>query len=603
MKDLGWDYADIILISGDAFVDHPSFGTAVIARVLEDQGYNVAIIPQPNWRDDLRDFKKLGKPRLFFGVSAGNLDSMLNHYTAAKRKRSDDAYTSGGKAGQRPDYATNVYCKILKEIYPDVPIIIGGIEASMRRFAHYDFWQDKILNSILETSGADILVYGMGEKAIREISSKLNETEHISSCYDIKQTAYLGRFDDTCETDIKLFSYDEVCNDKQKYAQNFVKVEQETNYISKSRITQITGKNKLIVNPSFPVFSEAEIDEVYDLPYSRLPHLRYKGKEPIPAYEMIRHSVNIHRGCFGACSFCTIAAHQGKYISSRSEKSILEELAKVVSMPDFKGHISDIGGPSANMYKMQGFDLSICEKCKRPSCIFPSVCKNLNTSHLALSELYKKSLKVPGIKKISIGSGIRYDIVLHETKNPSINKQNRDYLELLVSRFVSGRLKVAPEHSSPSVLKLMRKTSFVGFGNLRKIFTKINEKFELNQQLIPYFISGHPGCTEKDMAALTAELKDIGYKPEQVQSFTPTPMTLSTVMYYTGLNPYTGEKLYVALKQEDKDKQLKYFFWYKPEVRKQLANFKTKNIVKESNRTKNTTELKFPKTRNKKTHK
>lgn len=599
MKELGWEYADVILISGDAFVDHPSFGTAVIARVLEDQGYNVAVIPQPNWRDDLRDFKKLGKPRLFFGVSAGNLDSMLNHYTAAKRKRSDDAYTSGGKAGQRPDYATNVYTKILKDIYPEVPVIIGGIEASMRRFAHYDFWQDKILNSILETSGADLLVYGMGEKAIREIATKLDEIGHISSCYDIKQTAYLGSFDDSRETDVKLSSYADVCKDKLKYAQNFVKVEEETNYISNKRITQVTGKSKLIVNPSFAVLSEAEIDEVYDLPYSRIPHQRYNGKEPIPAYEMIRHSVNIHRGCFGACSFCTIAAHQGKHISSRSEKSILEELAKVVSMPDFKGHISDIGGPSANMYKMQGFDLSICEKCKRPSCIYPSVCKNLNTSHLALTELYKKSLTVPGIKKISIGSGIRYDIVLHETKDTTINKHNREYLELLVSRFVSGRLKVAPEHSSTSVLKLMRKTSFVGFGNLRKIFKKINEKFELNQQLIPYFISGHPGCTENDMAALTAELRDIGYKPEQVQAFTPTPMTLSTVMYYTGLNPYTGEKLYVARKQEDKDKQLKYFFWYKPEIRKELGNFQTKKVAKETKRTRNTSEFKSPKTQSK----
>jgi uncharacterized radical SAM protein YgiQ len=577
MKELGWDYADIILVSGDAFIDHPSFGTAVIARVLENQGYNVAIIPQPNWRDDLRDFKKLGAPRLFFGVSAGNLDSMLNHYTAAKRKRSDDAYTSGGKSGQRPDYATNVYSKILKEIYPDVPVVIGGIEASMRRFAHYDFWQDKIINSILETSGADLLVYGMAEKAISEIAAKINDTGLIADCHNIKQTAYLSSFDNKRESDVKLFSYDDVCRDKLKYAQNFVKVEQETNYQSERRITQIIGKSKLIVNPSFPVLSESEIDEIYDLPYNRMPHPRYDGKEAIPAWEMIRNSVNIHRGCFGACSFCTIAAHQGKLISSRSERSILDELKKVAASPGFHGHISDLGGPSANMYKMQGFDLAICAKCKRPSCIFPSVCNNLNTSHQPLSELYKKAAKVPGIKKISIGSGIRYDIALHETKNPAINKQNREYLELLISRFVSGRLKVAPEHSSPSVLKLMRKTSIKGFRELRKIFVKINEKYEINQQLIPYFISGHPGCTETNMAELTDEIRDIGYKPEQVQAFTPTPMTLSTVMYYTGINPYTGEKVYAATKQEDKDKQLKYFFWYKPEVRKELAA-KMKNI-------------------------
>jgi len=570
IQTLGWDYVDVILISGDAYVDHPSFGTAVIARVLEKAGYRVAVLPQPNWRDDLRDFKKLGKPRLFFGVSAGNMDSMLNHYTAAKRLRSEDAYTPGGKTGQRPDYATIVYSNILKNLYPEIPVVIGGIEASMRRFVHYDFWQNKLLTSVLESSKADLLTYGMSEKSILQIAGKLNESGQIYNCYNIKQIAYLSDFKDRKETDIKLFSYKELQSDKLKYAKNFVKVEQESNCNSNRRIIQDLQTKRLIVNPALPVLSEKEIDEIYDLPFSRLPHPRYSGKEPIPAYDMIKHSVNIHRGCFGGCSFCTISAHQGKHISSRSEESVLKELNKVAKMPDFRGHISDIGGPSANMYKMHGFDLSVCEKCKKPSCIFPKVCSNLNTSHAALGELYKKSLKVEGIKKISIGSGVRYDIALHDTKNPSVNKQNREYLELLISKFVSGRLKVAPEHSSPKVLSLMRKTSFNGFRELKVLFDKVNTKFGLNQQLIPYFISGHPGCTEMEMAELAIDTKDMGFKLEQVQAFTPTPMTLATVMFYTEINPYTGEKLFVAKDQKDREKQLKYFFWYKPEVKKDL---------------------------------
>lgn len=572
LKATGWDYVDVILISGDAFVDHPSFGTAVIARVLQNEGYRVAIIPQPNWRDDLRDFKKLGKPRLFFGVSAGNMDSMLNLYTANKRLRSEDAYTPGGKAGQRPDYATNVYSNILKDIFPDVPIVIGGIEASMRRYAHYDYWQNKLLTSVLESSNADLLTYGMSEKSIIQIADKLNASGKIEDCYSINQIAYLTNFTDRKESDIKLFSFKDIKSDKLKYGQNFVKVEQESNCTSNNRIIQDLQNKRLIVNPTFPVLSEKEIDNIYDLPYTRLPHPRYSEKEAIPAYEMIRHSVNIHRGCFGGCSFCTISAHQGKHISSRSEESVLNELRKVVKMPDFKGHISDIGGPSANMYKMQGIDLSVCDKCKKPSCIFPIVCNNLNTSHYDLSELYKKSLQIEGIKKISIGSGVRYDIALHDTKNAVVNKQNRDYLELLISKFVSGRLKVAPEHSSPKVLKLMRKTLFSGFKDLKKVFDQVNAKYNLTQQLIPYFISGHPGCSELDMAELAIETKDLGFKLEQVQAFTPTPMTLSTVMYYTGVNPYTGEKLFVAKDQKEREKQLKYFFWYKPEVKKDLVS-------------------------------
>lgn len=570
MKIFGWDYVDVILISGDAYVDHPSFGPAVIARVLQNAGYRVAIVPQPNWQDDLRDFKKFGEPRLFFGVTAGNLDSMLNHYTANKRLRSDDAYTPGGKAGHRPDYATIVYCKILNDLFPKTPIVIGGIEASMRRFVHYDYWQDKVLSSILELSNADILCYGMSEKSIVEVANRINTYGHIYNCYDINQTAYITNKKDERPDDIRLHSLKAVLDNKELYGENFVTVEKEVNKHTQKRITQELEHSKLIVNPMNGPLSEAEMDAIYALPYTRKPHPKYDDKPTIPAYDMIKNSVTIHRGCFGGCSFCTIAAHQGKTICSRSEKSILTELENIAKMPEFKGHISDIGAPSANMYKMHGKDLSLCQKCSRPSCIAPEFCKNLDTSHKDLYELYSKALKIKGIKKISIGSGIRYDIALHKTGDAKIDSTNAKYLELVISKFVSGRLKVAPEHSSPRVLKLMRKTSFEKFRELKQIFDDTNKKYNLNQQLIPYFISAHPGCKEEDMAELMAEIKDLGIRPEQVQTFTPTPMTLSTVMYYTGINPYTKEKVYVAKTKEDRENQNMYFFWYSADARKKI---------------------------------
>jgi uncharacterized radical SAM protein YgiQ len=570
VKQLGWDYIDVILVTGDAYVDHPSFGIAIIARILEKAGYRVAIIPQPNWRDDLRDFKRFGPPRLFFGISAGNIDSMLNHYTANKRLRSDDAYTPGGKAGFRPDYATIVYSNIVKKIYPEIPIVLGGIEASMRRFVHYDYWQDKLQTSILELSNADLLVYGMGEKPILNIADMLNETGEIYNCYNIKQIAYLSDKSDNKKSDIVLHSYSDVLKDKLKYAQNFVQIESQSNTTSNKRIVQDLENHRLIVNPVEPLLNEKEIDDIYALNYTRLPHPRYNNKSTIPAYEMIKNSVTIHRGCFGGCSFCTISVHQGKRIAGRSQKSIINELEKISQSSGFKGHISDIGAPSANMYKMEGFDTKICEKCKKSSCIFPFVCKNLNTSHKELYELYKKALEVPNINKITIGSGVRYDIALHESEDSATNNINAKYLELLISKFVSGRLKVAPEHCSPKVLKLMRKTSFNEFKKLKSIFDKVNNKYNLDQQLIPYFISSHPGCTEYDMAELAIKTKNMGFKLEQVQSFTPTPMTLSTVMYYTGIDPYTGEKVFSAKSKQQKENQLKYFFWYKPEIKKEL---------------------------------
>ena len=529
----GWDYLDVILFSGDAYVDHPSFGAAVIGRVLEAEGLRVAIVPQPDWRGDYRDFKKLGVPRLFFGVSAGAMDSMINHYTANKRLRSDDAYTPDQRPGMRPDYPSIVYTKILKELYPDVPVVLGSIEASLRRLTHYDYWQDKLLPGILASSPADLLIYGMGEKPIKELVRRLKSSIPFNEIKDIRQTVYLTDKEDAKDDDIVLFSHEECLKDKLKQAKNFRHIEEESNKYNASRILQKVGKQVIVVNPPFPPMTEAEIDASYDLPYTRLPHPKYKGKV-IPAFEMIKFSVNIHRGCFGGCAFCTISAHQGKFIASRSKESILKEVKAITEMPDFKGYLSDLGGPSANMYRMKGKDERICAKCKKPSCISPVVCKNLNADHTPLLDIYKAVDRLPGIKKSFIGSGVRYDLLLHRYADESLNKAAQTYTEELIARHVSGRLKVAPEHTQDEVLKQMRKPSFSQFGQFKKIFDKVNRQYGLNQQLIPYFISSHPGCTEADMAELAVITKSLHFQLEQVQDFTPTPMTLATEMYYTG---------------------------------------------------------------------
>ena len=564
----GWDELDVIIFSGDAYVDHPSFGHAVIARIIENEGFRVAIVPQPNWKDDLRDFKKLGKPRLFFGVTAGCMDSMVNHYTANKRLRSNDAYTPGGKAGFRPDYATIVYSKILKKLYPDIPIIIGGVEASLRRVTHYDYWSDKLKPSILCESDADILVYGMGEMAIRQILYLLDKNIPVSSLNTIPQTAFLLSEKDIISKNknretFELASHEDCLKDKKIFATNFKIIEQESNKIHPRRLIQKTGKQTLVINPPFPVMTEKEIDASFDLPFTRLPHPKYKKRGVIPAYEMIRHSVNLHRGCFGGCSFCTISAHQGKFVTSRSEKSILKEVDKITRMPDFKGYISDLGGPTANMYKMEGNDISICEKCKRPSCIFPDICKNLNTNHKPLIDIYRKTASFTKIIKAFVSSGIRYDILVGKSEQDSRKNSYDEYIKQLIVHHVSGRLKVAPEHTSGKVLKQMRKTSFKYFVEFKKIFDRINQKNKLNQQLVPYFISSHPACTPEDMAELAAETKKLGFKLEQVQDFTPTPMTLSTAIYYSGYDPYTLKPVYTAKTQKQKLEQQRYFFWYK----------------------------------------
>ncbi len=584
----GWDSIDVILFTGDAYVDHPSFGAAVIGRILEAEGLKVAIVPQPNWQDDLRDFKKLGRPNLYFAVTSGNMDSMVNHYTANKRKRSNDAYTPGGRAGARPDYATTVYCNILKNLFPDVPLVIGGIEASLRRVTHYDYWSDRLKPSILVDSKADMLFYGMGEKSILEYTSLVQRGVDPNTLTNIPQTAFLvpkgGEYTTNKKwNSIRLYSYEECLEDKKKYAKNFMHIEEESNKVEANVIIQEIGNQQVVVNPPWPPLEEKEIDRFYDLPFTRLPHPRYKNKEEIPAYNMIRHSVNIHRGCFGGCTFCTISAHQGKFIASRSEESVLKEIDTLVKMPDFKGYISDLGGPSANMYKMKGIHEEICRKCKRPSCVFPDVCKNLNIDHKPMLDLYRKVRQHPDVKKAFIGSGIRYDMILKETADPQVNKNNMDYLREVIKHHVSGRLKVAPEHTSDQVLDLMRKPSFKLFYKLNRVFQEINKQEGLNQQLIPYFISSHPGSENVDMANLAVETKKLDFKLEQVQDFTPTPMTLATVIYYTGYHPYTMQPVFTAKSQKEKLAQRKYFFWYQreyhQEIKSELQRLKRQDLL------------------------
>ena len=580
----GWNELDVILFSGDAYVDHPSFGPAVIGRILEAEGLKVAIIPQPNWRDDLRDFKKLGRPRLFFGISAGCMDSMVNKYTANKRLRSEDAYTPDGRPDMRPEYPSIVYSQILKKLYPDVPVVLGSIEASMRRLSHYDYWQDKVQKSILCDSGADMLIYGMGEKPIVELVQQMknqlstkespltgNELKKIAA--GIPQIAYLSRASEwtPAEDDIQLYSHEECLADKKKQASNFRHIEEESNKYAASRITQAVDNKIVVVNPPYPPMSQEELDHAFDLPYTRLPHPKYKGKR-IPAYDMIKFSINLHRGCFGGCAFCTISAHQGKFIVSRSKKSILNEVKEVIQLPDFKGYLSDLGGPSANMYQMKGKDESICKKCKRPSCIHPKVCPNLNSDHRPLLDIYKAVDALPGIKKSFIGSGVRYDLLLHQSKDAAINRSTNEYTRELIVNHVSGRLKVAPEHTSDRVLSIMRKPSFDLFETFKKIFDRINREENLRQQLIPYFISSHPGCKEEDMAELAVITKRLDFHLEQVQDFTPTPMTVATEAWYTGFHPYTLEPVFSAKTQREKLAQRQFFFWYKPEERTNILN-------------------------------
>lgn len=592
----GWDCADVIIFSGDAYVDHPSFGAAVIGRLLESEGYRVCIVPQPDWHGDYRDFRKLGRPRLFFGVSPGCMDSMVNKYTAARRLRSEDAYSPNGRHDLRPEYPTIVYTRIIKELFPDAPVILGGIEASLRRLMHYDYWQDRFRPSVLVESGADMITYGMGEQPTLEVARRLLEAVESSDAtlgYDENGTSFC-----TCDTlhqsirhveipqtvcayskndiphgiredDIVLHSYAESLANPRLHAENFRHIEEESNRIHAQRLLQETDGQWVVVTPPYEPPTQTELDRSYDLPYTRMPHPKYRGKR-IPAYEMIRHSLCLHRGCFGGCAFCTISAHQGKFIVSRSKESILREAEKITQMPDFKGYISDLGGPSANMYMMGGKNRKACEACRRPSCIHPNVCPNLNVDHRPLLEIYRAVDALPAVKRSFIGSGVRYDLLLHDTGNPVLNESSRQYTEELITRHVSGRLKVAPEHTSDHVLNVMRKPSFALFHRFKSIFDDICRRHRLRQQIIPYFISSHPGCTEADMAELACETKRLDFHLEQVQDFTPTPMTLATTCWATGYHPYTGEKIFSARTPQEKQAQRMYFFWYKPEERRKI---------------------------------
>ncbi len=580
---LGWDHLDVILFSADAYVDHPSFAAAVIGRILEAEGLNVAIVPQPDWHGDLRDFKKLGRPRLFFGIAPGAMDSMVNKYTANKRLRSEDAYSPDGRHDLRPEYPTIVYTRILKELYPDTPVVIGGIEASLRRLTHYDYWQDRLMPTILHPSGADLLIYGMGEKPMVSLARLLVEQDceidikkfrNLMARFPQRQTASLLNKTDIPggirPDDIVLHSHEECLRNKRAQAENFRHIEEESNKYAAQRIIQEVDGRYVVVNPPYQPLTQDELDRSFDLPYTRLPHPKYKGKR-IPAYEMIKFSVCLHRGCFGGCAFCTISAHQGKFITSRSKESILREVKAITQLPDFKGYLSDLGGPSANMYAMHGKNLDLCHQCKRPSCIHPQICKNLNTDHSQLLDIYHAVDAMPGIKKSFIGSGVRYDLLLHDTGDERINRINRLYTEELITKHVSGRLKVAPEHTSDRVLSLMRKPSFKLFYDFKRIFDELNRRKNLRQQIIPYFISSHPGCTAEDMAELAALTKDLNFQLEQVQDFTPTPMTVSTEAWYTGLHPYTLQPIWSAKTQKEKLAQRQFFFWYKPSERQNIT--------------------------------
>lgn len=570
----GWTELDIILFSGDAYVDHPSFGAAVIGRTLENAGYRVAIVPQPDWHGDFRDFKKLGRPRLFFGISPGCMDSMVNKYTANKRLRSEDAYSPDGRHDCRPENPTIVYSRILRQLFPDVPIILGGIEASLRRLTHYDYWDDCLRKCILCDSAGDMISYGMGEKTVLELARQLDEGLSIHDIKNVPQTVYIAKHKEDIsggitDDDIILHSHEECLRDKRAEAENFRHIEEESNKMHAQRLIQAVDGKYVVVNPPYPPMTTEEVDASFDLPYMRVPHPKYKGKR-IPAYEMIKFSVNLHRGCFGGCAFCTISAHQGKFIASRSKESIMREVKEVVKLPDFKGYISDLGGPSANMYGMHGRNLKACEKCKRPSCVHPAICPNLDTDHSRLIDIYRSVDALPEVKKSFIGSGVRYDLLLHHSKDEKANESAREYTRELICNHVSGRLKVAPEHTSDSVLYLMRKPSFRLFEEFKRIFDKINREKGLKQQIIPYFISSHPGCHEEDMADLAVRTKRLDFQLEQVQDFTPTPMTVSTETWYSGFDPYTLEPVFSAKTQKDKLAQRQFFFWYKPEERRQI---------------------------------
>lgn len=557
VQRLGWDYIDVIFFTGDAFVDHPSFGTACIARYLEKFGYRVAVVPQPNWKDDLRDFRKLGAPRLYFAVNSGAMDSMVNHYTAARRLRHEDAYTPDGQFGRRPDRAVTVYTKILKRLWPDVPVVIGGVEASLRRLAHYDYWDNSIHPSILVDSGADWLCYGMGERTMLELTRAIESGRNLRQMENIAQLAFYRK--GVCKLDgaLVLHSYEQCLEEPRAFAENFHQIEVHANMLTPQTLVEPVGDGYVRVNPPLPPATTEEMDSFWDLPFTKKPHPRYKGKR-IPAYDMIKDSIITHRGCFGGCNFCTIAAHQGKFIQSRSEESILKEVRELAAMPEFRGNISDLGAPTANMYGMHGKDPSRCAVCRRKSCLFPSPCSNMDRNHERVLALYRRVDAVKGIRHSYIGSGVRYDLFLDE--KGFVDGSGKKYLRELMLRHTSGRLKVAPEHTEDKVLYYMAKPSFRLFERLRAEFDKINREEGTHTELVPYFISSHPGCTLQDMRKLASNKSLKGIWMEQVQDFMPTPMTTSSIMFCTGLDPRTMKEVFVERNPERKKEQKSLFF-------------------------------------------
>jgi len=563
MERRGWYYVDFVLVTGDAYVDHPSFGSAVISRLLESRGYRVGIIAQPDWKD-IRDFKVLGKPRFGFLVTAGNLDSMVNNYTGNKNSRKEDLYSPGGKPGKRPDRATIVYCNRVREAWPGVPLIIGGIEASLRRFAHYDYWDDNVRRSIILDSRADLLVFGMGEKQVAEIALRLAKGVPISEMTDIPGTSYLS--DQIPDGDVVVLpGYEEVREEKYKYAEAFRLAYQEQDPFHGRMLAQKHGEKYVVQNtPATPLTTD-EMDGIYELPYKRTYHPSYEKNGGIPALKEVEFSITAQRGCFGGCAFCALTFHQGCIIQSRSHESILREARLLTTLPGFKGIIHDVGGPTANFRQPACKSQQKKGTCRGRQCLYPDKCKNITVDHSDLMELLRKIRSIPGVKKVFLRSGLRYDYLLYE-KNPSV-------LEEICRHHVSGQLKVAPEHVSPGVLKLMRKPGHDVYERFSEKYKAVNKKLGRRQYLAPYFIVSHPGTTLRDAVKLAEYVRDMGYNPEQAQDFTPTPGSLSTCMYYTGIDPLTGKKVYVPKTRKERRMQRALL---------QYRNPKNRELVKEA---------------------
>jgi uncharacterized radical SAM protein YgiQ len=566
MRQRGWDWVDVVFVTGDAYVDHPSFAMAVLHRVLEAAGFRVAILSQPHWHS-AEPWRQFGKPRLFFAVSAGNMDSLINHYTANKKVRNDDAYSPGGRIGLRPDRATIVYCQRAREAFPGVPVIAGGVEASLRRLAHYDYWSDTVRRSILLDSKADLVVFGMGEKPIVEIARRLAAGQSVRDLRQLRSVAYALGAKETSDAmerwrrtptngcqPIFLPSYEEVKTDKWAFAEATRLIHLHTNPYNAATLIQLHDHQAVVCNPPELPLSQEEMDRIYDLPYTRRPHPSYR--EPIPAYEMIKDSVTIMRGCFGGCTFCSITAHQGRIIQSRSQESILREVRKLANDPDFKGIVSDVGGPTANMYQMRCTRPEVEAKCRRLSCVHPTICRLLGTDHGPLIELLRRARQEPGIRKILVSSGIRMDLA----------QLSPEYVSELAAHHVGGRLKVAPEHTDPSVLGLMKKPAIDNFDDFATMFRQATEKARKPKQfLVPYFIASHPGSDLKAMIDLALYLKRNGYRPDQVQDFIPAPFDVATCMYYTGIDPFTKKSVTVARNLRDRKLQRALMQFFKPE--------------------------------------